>query len=124
MGPGAREVSRVLLVEDDHATTYILTHQLASRSVCDVTHVATVAEALAKLDPPPDWIILDMDLPDGSGLVILEAIRKADLPTRVIVSSAMPDADLIAAFTAYRPDLIIPKPLDPALLPIAPVGDC
>jgi CheY-like chemotaxis protein len=116
-------VSRVLLVEDDPATTYILTHQLASRGVCDVTHATTAAESLAILDPPPDGIILDIDLPFGSRLVILEAIRKADLLTRVVVSSAMPDADLIAAFTAYRPDRIIPKPLEPALLPIGLVGN-
>ena len=81
-------------------------------------HVKTVAEALGLLEPPPDWVILDMHLPDGLGLVILQAIRKADLPTRVVVSSSTKDATLIAAFAAYKPDLILPKPLKPALMPI------
>jgi hypothetical protein len=31
--------------------------------------------------------------------------------------SATKDTALVAAFAAYKPDLIIPKPLDPALLP-------
>ena len=106
----------VLLVEDDPATAYILTHQLASRGVCHVTHAATVAEALGLLDPPPDWAILDMELPDGSGLAILRAIRDAGLPTRVVVSSTSTATD--AAVASYGPDLILPQPLDLALLPI------
>ena len=65
----------------------------------------------------PDWVILDMDLPDGSGLVVLEAIRKAEHPTRVIVSSATEDKSLLAAYAACKPDAILPKPLDPTLLP-------
>jgi hypothetical protein len=40
-----------------------------------------------------------MELPDGMGLTILETIRGAGLPTRVVVSSATRDASLIAAFT-------------------------
>jgi CheY-like chemotaxis protein len=108
----------VLLVEDDPATAYILSHQLAARGVCHVAHAATIAEALSLLDPPPDWAILDMELPDGSGLVVLRAIRDAGLPTRVVVSSATKDAATIAAYTAFRPDLILPKPLNLALLPI------
>ena len=40
---------------------------LVSRGVAQVVLAATVAQALGLLDPPPDWAILDMDLPDGSG---------------------------------------------------------
>jgi DNA-binding NarL/FixJ family response regulator len=81
-------------------------------------HATTIAEALGLLEPPPAWVILDMHLPDGLGLVVLKAIREAELPTRVVVSSSSRDAHLIAALAVYSPDVIIPKPLDPALLPI------
>jgi CheY-like chemotaxis protein len=107
----------VLLVEDDPFTVRRLRRQLVSCGVCRVTHAATVAEALGLLEPPPDWVILDIHLPDGLGLVVLEAIRKAKLPTRVVVSSSTKDANLLAAFAVYKPDFIIPKPLDPASLP-------
>jgi CheY-like chemotaxis protein len=107
----------VLLVEDDPFTARMIRRLLVSRGACQVMHATTVAQALGLLDPPPDWVLLDMNLPDGTGLMVLEAIRKANLPTRVVVSSATQDIGLVAAFGTYRPDLIIPKPLDPALLP-------
>jgi CheY-like chemotaxis protein len=107
----------VLVIEDDPFTARRLLRLLVSRGVCQVMHATTVAQALGLLEPPPDWVILDMNLPDGTGLVVLEAIRRAELPTRVVVSSATKDSALVAAFAAYKPDLIIPKPLNPALLP-------
>ena len=108
----------VVVVEDDPFTARRLHRLLVLRGVRRVVHATTVAEALGLLEPPPDWVILDVHLPDGLGLVVLQAIRNAELPTRVIVSSSTMDPDLIAAFAAYKPDLIIPKPLKPALLPI------
>jgi DNA-binding NarL/FixJ family response regulator len=108
----------VLLVEDDPFTSRRLRRLLMSRGVSQILLATTVAEALNLLDPPPAWVILDMNLPDGKGLAVLEAIRRAGLPTRVVVSSATKDPALIAPYAAYRPDAILPKPLNPALLPI------
>jgi CheY-like chemotaxis protein len=107
----------VLLVEDDPFTVRRLSRQLVTCGVCRVTHAATVAEALGLLEPAPDWVILDVHLPDGTGLAVLEAIRRAGLPTRVVVSSSTKDTNLLAAFAAYKPDFFIPKPLNPASLP-------
>jgi two-component system KDP operon response regulator KdpE len=118
--PGHRvdATPRVLVVEDDPFTARILRRVLLSRGVSQVVHATTIAEALGLLEPPPDWVILDLHLPDGSGLLVLQAIREAGLPTRVVVSSSSKDTQLIAALAAYKPDEIIPKPLNPALLPI------
>jgi CheY-like chemotaxis protein len=110
-------MSHVLAVEDDPFTARRLRRLLVSRGICQVILATTVAQALGLLEPPPDWVILDMNLPDGTGLAVLEAIRKAELPTRVVVSSATKDTALVAACAAYKPDLILAKPLNPALLP-------
>lgn len=115
---GTDGVPRVLVVEDDPFTARRLCRLLASRGVSRVVHATTVAEALRLLQPPPDWVILDMHLPDGLGLVVLQAIRKAGLPTRVVVSTATKDTHLVEACAAYKPEVILPKPLNPALLPI------
>jgi DNA-binding NarL/FixJ family response regulator len=109
--------TRVLVVEDDPFTARRLHRLLVLRGVCQVVHATTVAEALGLLEPPPHWVILDMNLPDGLGLVVLQAIREAELPTRIVVSSSTKDAHLIATLASYKPDAIIPKPLNPALLP-------
>ena len=114
----------MLIVEDDPFTAIRLHRLLVSRGVTQVVLATTVAEALELLEPPPDWVILDRNPPDGLGLVVLQAIRKAELLTRVVVSTATKDAQLIEAFTAYKPDVNIPNPLDPARLPIGLMEEC
>jgi DNA-binding NarL/FixJ family response regulator len=73
--------------------------------------------ALSLLESAPDLVIRDMHRRDGLGLVVLEAIRKAGLPTRVIVSMATRATLLLETLAAYKPDFILPN-LDLALLPI------
>ena len=50
---------------------------------------ATVADALRILSdgaiPPPDWVLLDLMLPDGSGIDVLRAVRAGGMNTRVCV---------------------------------------
>jgi CheY-like chemotaxis protein len=113
----------VLLVEDEPFTARMLVRLLEKGGACRVAHAATVREALSLLDPPPDWVILDLNLPDGTGLAVLEAIRGAGLPTKVVVSSATTDSGLMAAAAAHEPDVIIPKPIDVKLLPIGLAAD-
>lgn len=117
-GGGAYQTPLVLVVEDDPFTARRLHRLLVLRGISRVAFATTVTEALGLLWPPPDWVILDVNLADGPSLAVLEAIRGAGLPTRVVVSSATKDAALMAAFAALKPVAILPKPLNPALLPI------
>jgi DNA-binding response OmpR family regulator len=48
--------------------------------------------ALARREPRPDLVLLDMTLPDGSGLDFLSEPKLADLP--IIAMTAMADVDL------------------------------
>jgi ActR/RegA family two-component response regulator len=66
----------VLIVEDDPFTAIRLHRLLVSRGVTQVVLATTVAEALELLEAPPNWVILDMNLPDGLGLVVLQAYAK------------------------------------------------
>src|SRR4051794_21222905 len=61
----SRDMPHVLVVEDDPATARVLCQVLKSRGAGLVVHAGTVADALNSLDPAPDWVILDLDLPDG-----------------------------------------------------------
>jgi ActR/RegA family two-component response regulator len=111
-------MASVLIVDDDAFTTRRLCRLLTARGVGEIMRAATVARALDLLRTRPTWVIVDLDLPDGSGLEILHAIRRAQLSCRVVVSSGTRDAATLAAVASYGPELVLPKPLDSARLPI------
>ena len=75
-----------MIVEDDAATLRALGSAF-SRKGWDVCTAATVAEALALLErsPAPDFLILDLMLPDGGGEVILRRVKQAGLASHVII---------------------------------------
>lgn len=79
---------RVLLVEDDAllAEAYL---EFLSAEPCDATHRTTVAGAIEAIrQSPPEVVLLDLLLPDGSGLDVLEYIRSNALATSIIVMTS------------------------------------
>jgi two-component system OmpR family response regulator len=76
-----------------------------------VTEAATVAEAVAALAPRPTWILLDLMLPDGSGVEVLRAVRAAGLPTRVCVVTGS-GSDMVAEAERAGAERTFLKPLD------------
>ncbi len=102
---------RVLVVEDHQATARAI-HVLLSHRGCSVTLSMTVAEALGSLEPPPDWVILDLMLPDGDGLTVLRAIRQSALPTRVAIATGCDQPERLVQAVGLRPDVLMKKPID------------
>lgn len=102
---------RVLVVEDDPGTLYVLS-AIFTRMGWSVQTAHTVAEALRCLAGglPPCLLILDLDLPDGTGLAVLQDVRARGLPTYVAVCSGTVDGDLLADVAALRPDALLTKP--------------
>ena len=103
---------RTLIVEDDPVSARALT-ALVKMLGHEVTLAATVAEAMAKLDEfNPECVLLDLELPDGSGVAILKAIRAKQRPVKVAIISALgigrPPFETIAALA---PDVVFQKPL-------------
>lgn len=67
--------TRLLLVEDDPTIRHTLTLLLKRRGYA-VTAAGDVAEARAKLEEAdPQAAVLDLMLPDGSGLDLLRAVK-------------------------------------------------
>lgn len=78
---------RVLLVEDDRSIGGALSQALQSSYEIDVA--TTGQTALYKIDTTNyDIIILDLDLPDMSGLVICQRLREGGLKTPILVLTA------------------------------------
>jgi DNA-binding response OmpR family regulator len=100
----------MLVVEDDRATRQALA-KIFELQGWEVAQAATIEAGLAELDPAPDCLILDLMLPDGDGLTILEEVRTRGLSTRVAVCTGSSDPRRLREVGAWRPDLILFKPI-------------
>src|SRR5688500_11094846 len=82
----------VLIVEDDRAARTAIA-RLLTRQGFAVSEAATVADALAALPAArPDWVLLDLMLPDGSGVEVIRRVRADRLPSRVcLVTGSGPE---------------------------------
>lgn len=76
---GEPDVIRTVLVEDDPAIVALHRQYLSDIEGFElVAHAATIAEAVEALNRAnPDLVLLDVRLPDGTGINLLRAIRRA-----------------------------------------------
>ena len=109
---------KVLIVEDDASVRNALTDMLAFIGF-EVRAVATAGEALAALDGQ-DIAVIDLNLPDAIGTVVLRKIRSEGRAIRTVVWTADPDA-FAWVNAGYEPDALLCKPDIDAL--IAWLGD-
>lgn len=93
-------VPRVLIVDDNPAIREFLAEVLTSWgpfevNPCDVDHASGVVEALKLLSSNDfDLVLLDMIMPDGNGLQILEAMKDRESSPTIIILSADDPPDL------------------------------
>src|SRR5256714_8368823 len=91
---------RVLVVDDDSLLRKLVTEQL-SRSEFDTTPAASARECLQLLnDSDYDVVLLDIMMPEMSGLEALGEIRKLEDPPEVIMLTA--DTSLATGLEAMR----------------------
>lgn len=96
---GPADSRKVLLVDDDPAMVRLVRKILAGSGFVSVQHAPTGREALDRLDGV-DVVILDHQLPDTTGLEVLEAIRTRPHAPAVILVTAHGNESLAA--TALR----------------------
>lgn len=102
----------MLVVDDDRWTRFALESILKHRG-WDVLVSPTVAQGLGILEGThPDCIILDLDLPDGSGEGILRKVRDANLDIRVVVCTGNDEPRQLAQVKDLHPDGLFVKPID------------
>lgn len=110
--PRPAATSLAILLAEDHADTAQLLQRLLQRAGHQVAHANSVAGALALAAGVRfDLLITDIGLPDGSGVGLLETLRKErDLPAIAISGFGMKadlDASRAAGFVEH-----FTKPLD------------
>jgi PAS domain S-box-containing protein len=100
--------ARLLIVEDDRRDADLVI-ALAERRGLVANVVGSIAEAMAAIEKQaPSGIVLDLDLPDGRGEVILRELRKRNLRIPAVVVTALDeDPDIGLGVDDY-----LTKPID------------
>ncbi len=103
--------SRTLLVEDDPDTCEALCRILRRRGyIIDCT--GSVQEAIDKLKNEPECLVLDLMLPDGTGLDLLRHVRETGRSIRVAIATGAGDTHLMSDVILLKPDAFFTKPID------------
>jgi DNA-binding NarL/FixJ family response regulator len=75
-----------------------------------------VAEALALVEMAPDLVLLDLGLPDGSGIAVIEKVRKTAPSCRVLVITVFEDRESVVSTLRAGADGYILKDTRPDAL--------
>jgi len=97
---------KILVIEDSPFVRGVIRKVLGKLGV-EITSAGSLSEGMDKLKENPDFVILDINLPDGNGFEILKLYP----PERVIVFSS----DRFAVLKAFEMGVLdsIPKPSSP-----------
>lgn len=99
--------SRILVVEDDPEISHALDVSL-TRAGYVVRLAATAAEALQSASlQAPDVVLLDISLPDGSGLNVCRALREWSRAPILVVSASDHEGQKVAALDAGADDYVV-----------------
>jgi two-component system, NarL family, nitrate/nitrite response regulator NarL len=110
-------MTRVLLADDHPMIASALEMLLRGTDYQLVGRARSGKEALAQIDEvKPDLVLLDVNMPDGSGIDVLRKLRRSGEERPIVLLTAgLDDPQLIAA-DDLEPDGVVLKTSDPALL--------
>jgi two-component system, NtrC family, response regulator HydG len=105
---------RILLVEDDPDTARFISSVLEKRGGYQVEHAPSPPAALPRLDAERwDLIITDIEMPDMTGIELLETVRSKAPKLPVAVITAHVTVDNAVGALRGRADEFMQKPLHP-----------
>ena len=97
-------------MDDDRTARQVIT-LILKRLRFEVLQAGTVAEAVAALERRPDWVLLDLMLPDGCGTQVLRRVNADGAGCRVCVVSGCGREKLDVA-RSLNPHAVFKKPID------------
>lgn len=105
-------LTKVLVVDDDDLICWALKKEFASVAL-PARFVGNARDALTELrDDSYDLIFLDIHLPDGNGIELLDEIKKVSPETRIVIVSADAKEDNWRRAVAGGAIRFIEKPFD------------
>jgi serine phosphatase RsbU (regulator of sigma subunit) len=115
---GSEETLAVLLVEDDDEDALLVAEELEEALPnCEIVRSRTLAEALSHPPEGIDCILLDLGLPDTSGLeAVIELRSRLAVVPLVVLTGRADDAVGVAAVQAGAQDYLVKGRLEPGEL--------
>jgi two-component system response regulator RegA len=104
--------NRLLVVDDDAVFAAVLARALAGRGF-EVESAAGVGEAVEKAGRGgPQFAVVDLKMPDGSGLALVEQLKRLNPAMRIVVLTGF--ASVATAVEAIKLGAVhyLPKPAD------------
>jgi len=106
----------VLIVDDDEKTCLALSEMVAKFG-CQGRWTTSGREGLRMLAADtPDVVLLDLRMPEMSGVEFLGHLRATEQDLPVVVVTGYPQGRLMEQAMKYGPILLLAKPVDRALL--------
>lgn len=109
----ARPVANVIVVDDETLLRWALAQRLArdGHTVTEAVDGAAALQALATVKPPT-VVVLDVKLPDMTGLAVLEEIRRLRPDAAVVMMTAYWASDALEHARRLGVRDLLAKPLD------------
>ncbi len=105
----------LLLVEDDDQLAGLLAEYLGAQGFA-LTHVASGGGGVARiLEQKPALVLLDLMLPDMTGLDVCRQVRGAYAGAIMMLTASQSEADHVAGLELGADDFVI-KPIEPRVL--------
>lgn len=109
--PTTEPVPRVLVVEDDEGDWVLVAEHLADAGLeAHLTRATTLDEAVGMLDV--DCVLLDLGLPDATGLPALGRLLEAGAPAVVVLTGLADTRTGLAAVAAGAQDYLVKGDVD------------
>lgn len=107
-------MTKVLIIDDDQQLLMLLARMLGSRGFEIVTASDAIAAVSTAVAERPGLILLDMGLPAGNGVIVLQRLRA--LPTTaytpvVLLTGGLVDFDREQSLAELGCDVILTKPV-------------
>lgn len=87
---------KVFVIEDNRTEGLLLQLALSEIPNLEVKTYANAALMLEEISEQPEIAVIDLNLPDMSGLELIREIKEASPKTRMVVVSAQRDMDVLA----------------------------
>lgn len=106
---------KIMVVEDDAPVRHLITASLSAEDYSVIAAETAAASVQLAATQNPDIILLDLGLPDGDGIEVIEKIRLWTETPIIVISAREEDTDKIEALDAGADDYLT-KPFSVAEL--------